>query len=263
MLPSAEPAVAQDEAHDVTHGLFGKALHLVELFLVALALLFEGLGRVDVLVHVGAGRQLGDPALQARLLDVRLAAGTLAANVVPEGVDEVLHAQAGIDEALHLAHAVAIDVAPHPRCMVRHLVEHLAIGGREPGVVGEEVDVAEDVGHDQLLVHVGVVVEQVGVRGAGVDDHFVDLLQPVLVPLLHLEVLHAPAPVGVPHREAAVRRDHVDLVVVAHLEDGVAEVQAVAPGQRSDAELLVHQLGRKAAPGAEEVRVTTHLGPLS
>jgi len=42
-------------------------------------------------------------------------------------------------------------------------------------LVLEEVDVAVDVGHHQLLVHVHVGLEQIRVRGIVVDHHLVDL----------------------------------------------------------------------------------------
>ena len=81
--------------------------------------------------------------------------------------------------------------------MVGHLVHHLAVGLAEPDVVLEEVVVAVDVGHDQLLVDQLVAPQQVGVAGVVVDDHLVDLLEPVAVALGELLVLHAEAPVGI------------------------------------------------------------------
>ena len=109
----------------------------------------------------------------------------------------------------------------------RHLVHHLPVGVPEHEVVLEEVGVAEDVGHHQLLVHVRVRLEQVRVGGVVVDDHLVDLGEAVLVPLGEALVLHPEAPVGVAVREAAVGGHHVDLVELQDLEDRVEEVEAV------------------------------------
>ena len=61
--------------------------------------------------------------------------------------------QAGVDEVLDHLHPVAVDVAAHAGGVVRHLVDHPAVGLAEPQVVLEEVGVAEDVGHDELLLH--------------------------------------------------------------------------------------------------------------
>jgi hypothetical protein len=72
-------------------------------------------------------------------------------------------------------------------------------------VVLEEIGVAVDVGHHQLLVGDGVGFLQVGVAGIVVDDHLVDAPQPVGVALRELVVLHPPLPVRVAHGEAAVR----------------------------------------------------------
>ena len=86
---------------------------------------------------------------------------------------------------------------------------------------------AVDVGHDELLVDHLVAPQQVGVAGVVVDDHLVDLLEPVAVALGELLVLHAEPPVGVPGGEPAQRGDLGDLVVVEDLEDRVVEVQPV------------------------------------
>ena len=63
--------------------------------------------------------------------------------------------------------------------MVREHVNHLAVRVCEPDIVLEEVAVAVDVGHHELLGQNRVRLEQVRVAGVGVDDHLVDLLKAV------------------------------------------------------------------------------------
>ena len=82
-----------------------------------------------------------------------------------------------------LSMPMALDVAAHARGVVRHRVDHLAVGLREEEVVLEEVDVPVDVRHHQLLVDQRVALEQVGVGGVVVDHHLVDLREAVLVAL--------------------------------------------------------------------------------
>ena len=129
--------------------------------------------------------------------------------------------------------------------MVGHLVHHLAIGVREVGVVLEEIAVAVDMGHDQLLVERVVAAHQVGVTGVVVDHHLVDLGQPVVVALLELLELHAERPVGIAGREAAVGGHLVEVLAVEHFEDGVEEIQAVVAGVALDLLLEGSQVGRE------------------
>ena len=67
-------------------------------------------------------------------------------------VDLVLQAQAGVDELLDLLDADLVHVPPHAIAVVGHLVHHLAAGLAEPEVVLEEVAMAVNVGHHQLLI---------------------------------------------------------------------------------------------------------------
>ena len=193
--------------------------------------------------------------MQLDVLQFGGAAVSASRDVWTVGIDQVLQRQADVDPFLDRVLAMTVDVLAHANGVVGHLIQHLPVCVLEPGVVLEEVDVAEDMGHHQLLVDHHVVVQQVGVAGGRVDDHLVDLLQTVLVALLHLEVLHAPAPMGVPRGEPAVAGQHVDLVVVADLEDGLEEVQSVAPSQGLDAYPGVLQFGGEATSGAEEEAV--------
>ena len=98
--------------------------------------------------------------------------------------------------------------------MVGHLVHHLAVGLAEPDVVLEEVVVAVDVGHHELLVDHLVAAQQIGVARVVIDDHLVDLLQPVAIALGEMLILHAEPPVRIARRETAQGGDFGELVVV-------------------------------------------------
>ncbi len=215
-----------------------------------LLLLQEG-GGIDVGLHVALAPQAGD--LPRLLLLGGPGPGPLplllALDEVRVVVDEVLQAQAGVDEVLHRLQAVAVDVGPDPGGVVGHVVDHPAVGLAEPVVVLEEVGVAEDVGHDQLLLHRRVRLHEVGANGVVVDDQLVDLGEAVGVALAELLVLHPEAPVGVAGGEAPVARHLVELVVIQNLEHDVVEVEAVFAGVALD-----------LPPPAVEVGVQVHRG---
>ena len=150
------------------------------------------------------------------------------------GIDQVFDRKTVIDEALDHVLSVAVHEVADLDGVVGHRIEHLAIGFGEPVVVLEEVDVAVDVRHDRLLVDQVIGLHQIGIRRIGVDHHLVDLLQAPLVSLRELIEVHAEAPVRVAHREAAQRRQRVDLVAVDHLEDRLEGIEPVALGVAPD-----------------------------
>ena len=160
-------------------------------------------------------------------------------------VDQVVDRHAPVDERLDLVLAVPLDVPADAGRVVGHLVHHLAVGVREVDVVLEEIAVPVDVGHHQLLVDGVVAAHQVGVARVVVDDHLVDLRQPVLVALAQLLVLHAERPVRVARREAAVGRDLVQLVGVDDLEDRLEEVEPVVAGVALDLLLELAEVRRQ------------------
>ena len=220
-FPALQRRVLDQERQHVALRLLGKLLLLCPLVLELLALLVEEGLRVDEVRHVLAVRL--EPANLDRLLDHLVAA--LGGKVRRVLIDQVLQREAPVDERLHRLDTHLVDDAAKPGGVVRHLVHHLPVGVLERVVVLEEVDVAVDVGHHQLLVHVHVGLEQVRVRGIVVDHHLVDLREPVLVSLGELLVLHPEPPVRVAVGEAAVGGHHVDLVVAEDLEDGLVEVE--------------------------------------
>ena len=160
-------------------------------------------------------------------------------------VDQVLERQAAIDEALDSVLAIPLHVRPDPVAVVGRLVHHLAAGLAEPDVVLEEVVVAVDVGHHELLIDPLVAAQQVGVAGVVVDHHLVDLLEPVAIALGELLVLHAEPPVRVAGREPPQRGDLGELVVVEDLEDRFVEVEPVVARVLLGLELELAEVGRE------------------
>jgi hypothetical protein len=162
------------------------------------ACLLQVLGRVDIVIHVPLALKLG-----GRLAAVVLGPEVVAARLVAPlderrvDVDEVLQRQAAIDEALHDVHPVPLHVRADAVAVVGHLVHHLAVRAAEADVVLEKIIMSINVGHDELLIDPHVAAQEVGVARVGVDDHLVDLLEPVAVALGELLVLHAEPPVRV------------------------------------------------------------------
>ena len=146
---------------------------------------------------------------------------------------------------LDLLDAQPLHVPAHARGVVRHAVDHPAVGLREEVVVLEEVHVPQHVGDDHLLVDQRIAFQQVGVGGVVVDDHLVDLRQPVDVALGQVLELHAEAPVRVAHRKPAVRGDLLHPLVVQDLELDVPEVEAVRARESLNLSLDVVQVGGK------------------
>ena len=232
-----------EEGQHVPLGGGGEAALALDPLLHLPPLPLHGLGGVEVAVHVpGAGGEAREVLPDAALLLVDGVGvrgeglGTaLLGTVGGVHVHEVLEGERVVEEPLHLLLPVAVGVPPDARPVVRHLVDHLAVGRPEPEVVLEEVGVAVHVGDDDLLVRERVRAHEVGVAGVVVDDELVDLLEAVLVALAQLLVLHPEAPVRVAGREAPVGGDLVERVVVEDLEEGLVEVEAVLLGVAADA----------------------------
>ena len=160
---------------------------------------------------------LGQSRRRRRMLVAELVFALAASNRLDErrvDVDQVLDAQTGIDEVLDLLHAKPIHVRADSVAMVGHLVDHLAACLAEPIIVLEEIAMAVNVGHDQLVVGQPLDVQQVRVAGIVVDDQFVDLLQSVRIAFGELLVLHPESPVGIPCGEAPVGGHGMQLVGV-------------------------------------------------
>jgi hypothetical protein len=103
-----------------------------------------------------------------------------------------------------------------------------------------------DVGHDDLLVHVGVAFQEIRVARVVVDDHLVDPLEAEGVSLLELLEVHAEAPMRIAGGETSVGRHLIQLPVVQDLEQNGEEVQAVGAGMTLDLLLERGQPGREA-----------------
>ena len=127
--------------------------------------------------------------------------------------------------------------------MIRHDVHHFAVGLREPDVVLEEIAVAVDMRHDDLLIDNVIALQQVRVARVIINDHLVDLVQAVGVALVETLVLHAELPVGIPVRKPTVRGNHIHLFEVEHFENGFVEIQSVAARVLLDLAVEPRQLG--------------------
>ena len=261
-------AQPEQELEHVALRVLGELLGLLLLGLDLLLLRLDVLVGVDEVLHVvlrAEARDLGS-------LHLALVLGSLGP-LAAEGrvrIDQVLEAQAVVEELFDLVDALPGHHPPQARAVVGHLVDPAAVrvvargpldridgapagvevGRAEAVVVLEEVDVAVHVRHHELLVDERVSLEQVRVRRVVVDDHLVDLREAVLVALGELLVLHAEAPVRVAVGEAAVRRDLVHLVVGEDLEDDREEVEPLRGRDGLDAVLLDAQvLGERGLEG--------------
>ena len=169
-------------------------------------------------------------------------------------VDQVVQRQANIHEALHGIQTVPVNVLPELRGVVCHRVHHLAIRFREPDVVLEEVAVAVHVSHDDLLIHEVIAFEQIRIAWVIVDDHLINLMQPVRVALVEPLVLHAELPMRIPVRKPAVSRNHIHFFEVENLEECFKEVESVFAGVLFDFDVEPRELGSKTSPAFDRQR---------
>ena len=80
--------------------------------------------------------------------------------------------------------AVFLDVAAGARAVIGHLVDHPAVGLREPDVVLEKIAMRVDVRDDELVIGHAVAAEEIRIAWVGVDYHLVDLVESVGIALL-------------------------------------------------------------------------------
>ena len=160
VLPGREGRVLQQKSQHVALGRLGERAGAVFRFLFQVALLAlgrEDIGRIDVGVHVLLGLKPRRAVIVILSRFERIDDGPgvwlFPADMRRVRVDQVFDGETGIDKAFDGFVAKAVDVARDARGMISHLVEHLAIGRREPGVVLEEVAVPVDMGDDELLIH--------------------------------------------------------------------------------------------------------------
>ena len=87
-----------------------------------------------------------------------------------------------------------VDERTHERAMTRHGVHHRTVRSLEPDVVLEEVHMAIDMRHDQLLLHFAVATHEISPCGIVVDYELIDLGKPPRTAFLQALPLHAKAP---------------------------------------------------------------------
>jgi hypothetical protein len=112
--------------------------------------------------------------------------------------------------------------------MVGHLVNHFPVGVGEIEIILEEVTMGIYVSHHELLIHEIVTLKKIGITGVIIDDHFINLGQPIGVALRQSVVFHAEAPVGITARIASVSGHLIQLSIVQNLKDDLKEVQAIS-----------------------------------
>ena len=156
-----------------------------------------------------------------------------------------------VQEGFHRIDAVLFDILAHLRGVVRHRIHHFAICLREPDVVLEEIAVAVNVGHDDLLIDGKISFEQIRVTRIVIDHHLVDLVQSIGVALVQAVVLHAEGLVRIAVRKTAIRRHHVHFVEIQGLENRFVEVEAVAAGIAFDFAMRAFQFGRQRLAGRQ------------
>ena len=213
----------------------------------SLLLLLDEFLRIDEFVHVLAGRDF--------LHDGRFFFGVLFTFGSPFDehrmvIDQIVQAKTKINEAFDSFQSVFVDVLPDLGCVIRHDVHHFAVGLREPNVVLEEITMAVNMRHDELLIDQVVALQQIRVARVIINDHLVNLLQAVGVALVEALVFHAELPVGIPVREPTVGGNHVHFFEVEDLENGFVKIQSIAARVLLDLAVEPRQFGRQRLPVA-------------
>ena len=131
--------------------------------------------------------------------------------------------------------------------MVGHLVEHLAVGAREPGIVLEEIAMPIHMRDDQFLIGHRIAGQEIGVTRIGIDHHLIDFLQSVRIAFHQLVVLGPEPPMRIPQRKAAKRGQHAHLFVIDDFKNRLEEIEPVAPRPLFDLVLSGSQRRRKLA----------------
>jgi len=89
-------------------------------------------------------------------------------------VDQILQRQERVKTLFDLIHSVALDVAADARGVVRHLVDHFAIGAAEPDVVLEEIAVRIHMRDHRLVIDRHIVAQEIRITRVAVNDHFIN-----------------------------------------------------------------------------------------
>jgi hypothetical protein len=98
-------------------------------------------------------------------------------------VNKVINRKTHVDKVFDLSVPVFIDVLSDLGGVISHLIHHLSIRFGEPEIILEKIAVGVNVCHYDFLVHKIITLEKVSVAGIVVNDHLVNLMQPVGVTL--------------------------------------------------------------------------------
>ena len=174
-LPVLQGCILHKKQQDISQRFRRKPiLRAPGLRLIGFAVAGQALRWVDVPIHVALCREARDGVILLLLLPLRSCRLLAAAHEHRMRIDKVLEGEEGVKQNLHAVVAMPFNVTADPRAMIGHLVDHPAVRLAEPDVVLEEVAVGVDVGDHRLVVDRHVVVQEVGVAGVVVDDHFIN-----------------------------------------------------------------------------------------
>src|SRR5919202_729657 len=92
-------------------------------------------------------------------------------------IDMAVEGKSDVHQVLDRLQAVALDIAVDAQRVRHGIIEHVAVGGGEQGVVLEKIDVTKHVGGHQQVGNFRVGIQQKGQAGVTVEDDLIDFRQ--------------------------------------------------------------------------------------
>jgi hypothetical protein len=114
--------------------------------------------------------------------------------------------------------------------MIGHFIHHLAIGIFKVVIILEKITVGIDMANDQFLGYPAIAMEEIGIAGIVIDDHFIDLGEAIGIGFREMLEFHAKAPVGIANRKAPLTGDHVDFIPLQDFKENFKEIKAKRRG---------------------------------
>src|SRR5262245_41689786 len=84
-----------------------------------------------------------------------------------------------------------------------------------------------DMSHHDLLVHIVVALQKVGITRVVIDDHLVDSVQPIGKALAEPLILHPKSPMRVAVWKSHEAGNFIELLEIQNLEKGFVEIKTV------------------------------------